>query len=118
MILGLPGESLEHMVQTARAIAAAGVWGIKIHPLYVIKGSLLESEYNRGDYSPLTEDESRDATLEVLRHLPPDMVIHRLTSDPHPEDMIAPRWMHDKEGVRERLMAAMEERGIRQGDKS
>jgi hypothetical protein len=116
MILGLPGETMGDYIFTARAIAKAGVWGIKIHPLYVVRGSSLESEYSRGDYIPLTEEQARIAAIEVLRRLPPEMVIHRLTSDPHPEDMLAPKWMHDKEGVRERLLAAMDQMEAGQGD--
>ncbi len=117
MILGLPGETQDHMVQTARAIGNAGVWGIKIHPLYVVKGSMLEKEYLTGDYRPLTEKEAGSAAIDVIERLPPEMVIHRLTSDPHPVDMLAPSWMHDKEGVRSRLIAEMESRDIRQGDR-
>ena len=53
----------------------------------------------------------------VLEELAEDTVIHRLTSDPHPEELVAPTWMLDRNGVRQRLMRAMEEADFRQGSK-
>ncbi len=115
LILGLPGESPEDMVETARAVADSEVWGVKLHPLYIIRGTALDRMYQRGLYSPLTEEQARDLTLAVLGSLPSDMVIHRMTSDPHPEDLSAPTWMLDRRGVRQRLEQAMDDRDFRQG---
>jgi radical SAM protein (TIGR01212 family) len=115
LILGLPGESVNDMIRTAEAVAAAGVHGVKLHPLYIIRGTVLESMCQRGEYNAMSEDEALEATLAVLEALPRDMVIHRLTSDPHPEELIAPLWMLDRTGVRNRLNKAMEERDFGQG---
>jgi radical SAM protein (TIGR01212 family) len=115
LILGLPGESLEDMTASARAVAEAGVDGVKIHPLYVIRGTGLERMLNEGQYRPLSERDAIEATLAVLQVIPPDMVIHRLTSDPHKEELVAPRWMLDRKSVRHRLDQALEEHEIRQG---
>jgi radical SAM protein (TIGR01212 family) len=115
MILGLPGESREDMIETARALADSGVWGVKLHPLYIVKGTHLDKMYREGQYSPLTEEDSLDLTLAVLQSLSPDIVIHRMTSDPHPAELSAPVWMLDRPGVRQRLERAMAERDFRQG---
>ncbi len=58
---------------------------------------------------------SHRRTLAVLEALPRETVIHRLTSDPHPQELVAPTWMLDRTGVRNRLNKAMEERDFRQG---
>jgi uncharacterized protein len=118
LILGLPGESVIDMIRTAKAVAAAGVHGVKLHPLYVIQGAALESMCQKGEYHVMTEEEALEATLAVLEALPREMVIHRLTSDPHPEELVAPSWMLDRTGVRRRLNKAMEERDFRQGGAS
>lgn len=115
LILGLPGESVDQMRQSAIAVADAGVQGVKLHPLYVIAGTRLEAMYRRGEYSPMSEEEALEATLAVLEVLPPEMVIHRLTSDPHPEELVAPLWMLDKRGVGNRIRSAMDARDFRQG---
>jgi uncharacterized protein len=115
IILGLPGESVSDMLKTAEAVAAAGVHGVKLHPLYIIKGTVLEAMYRNGEYCVMTEEEAREATLAVLGRLPREIVIHRLTSDPHSEELVAPAWMLDRTGVRNRLNEAMEKRDFRQG---
>ncbi|MEJ2716424.1 MAG: TIGR01212 family radical SAM protein [Deltaproteobacteria bacterium] len=117
LILGLPGESLEDMLETARTVAQARVHGVKLHPLYVIRGTALEKMHQEGRYHPLTEQEAVRATLSVLETLPGETVIHRLTSDPHPEELVAPTWMLDRQGVRKRLMVAMEHTDFRQGSR-
>ena len=118
LILGLPGESMQDMVATAKAVADAGVHGVKLHPLYVVRGTKLEEMFREGQYRPMTEHEALDATLSVLEALPREIVVHRMTSDPHREDLVEPLWMLDRKGVRTRLERAMEERDFRQGSRA
>jgi radical SAM protein (TIGR01212 family) len=115
VILGLPGETLSDMAVTAQALGGAGVWGVKLHILYVIAGTRLAEMYLRGDYAPMTEAEATEAVIMFLERLHPETVIHRLTSDPHPEELLAPQWMLDRSGTRMRLESAMTERDVRQG---
>lgn len=118
LILGLPGETVPDMVESARAVAAAGVGGVKLHPLYVIKGTGLEQMLIKGTYRPMTELEAQEATLAVLEVLPRHMVIHRISSDPHAEELVAPLWMLDGNRVRMRIQQEMAQRDFAQGAKS
>ena len=115
LILGLPGETLEDMIATARAVAKAGVQGVKLHPLYVVRGTELARLYEKGEYEPLSEEDARKAIMAVLSELPPDVVVHRLTSDPHPEELVAPSWMLNRRKVRNDLLNDMNALGFRQG---
>lgn len=115
LILGLPGESVDDMVETARAVTDAGVWGVKLHPLYVVRGTALDRMYRAGEYVPLTQEAATEATLAVMEELSPEMVIHRMTSDPHKEELAAPLWMLDREQVRKQLEETMIRTGFRQG---
>ncbi len=115
LILGLPGETLEDMIETAKAVATAGVQGVKLHPLYVVRGTELAQLYEKGEYEPLSQEDARKAIMAVLRVLPPDVVVHRLTSDPHPEELVAPSWMLDRRKVRNDLLKDMDAVGFRQG---
>jgi len=117
LILGLPGECIEDMVETAEAVAQAGAQGVKLHPLYVIRGTALEHMYQQGHYRPLTMQDAADAILSVMRALPAEMVIHRMTSDPHPEELVAPVWMLDRKEVRRYLEEMMGKTDFRQGDR-
>jgi len=81
----------------------------------VIQGTALEVMYRAGEYVPMTEESAAEATLAVMQALPEEIVIHRMTSDPHREELVAPLWMLDRRGVRIRLNALMEKTDFRQG---
>jgi len=115
LILGLPGESLQDMVTTAEVVAGAGIQGVKLHPLYVVRGTELERMFRSGLYEPLTMEQAVEAVLAVLDVLPPEVIVHRMTSDPHAEELIAPEWTLDRKKVRAFLEAKMEADDFRQG---
>jgi len=92
VILGLPFEDRGDMLATAKAVAAMEIDGIKIHLLYVIKGTRMEKLYLRGTYRCLELEEYANLVCDFLELLPPDMVIQRLTGDPHPAELVAPEW--------------------------
>ncbi len=115
LILGLPGESQDDMIETAKAVTDAGVWGVKLHPLYVVRGTDLDRMYRNGEYVPLTQSAATEATLEVMETLSPETVIHRMTSDPHREELAAPLWMLDRRQVRKQLEETMIRTDFRQG---
>ncbi|MGD9007474.1 MAG: TIGR01212 family radical SAM protein [Desulfobacteraceae bacterium] len=96
VILGLPGESHDQMRQTADYIARLPIDGIKLHLLYVIKGTPLERLYRSGQYRCLQRDEYIDLVCDVLERLPEKVVIQRLTGDPHRHELVAPLWALEK----------------------
>jgi radical SAM protein (TIGR01212 family) len=98
-ILGLPGESPEQMVQTARYIGASGADGIKLHLLHVLRGTDLAEDYLAGKFRTLELDEYIAALEQCVRVLPPRVVIHRLTGDGAKRDLLAPLWSGDKKRV-------------------
>ncbi|MDD5450843.1 MAG: TIGR01212 family radical SAM protein [Desulfovibrionales bacterium] len=115
IILGLPGETKEDMLETARLVAGLDIQGLKIHLLYVVKGSGMESLFKRGEYIPLTQQEYVDLVCDVLELMPPDVVIQRLTGDPRPEELVAPLWARDKTGTINAVRTTLKERGSFQG---
>jgi radical SAM protein (TIGR01212 family) len=115
VILGLPGEGWREMAATARYLGGLPLQGVKIHLLYVVRGSALEGLYRSGSYRPLEEGEYIRLVADFLELLPPHLVIHRLTGDPHPEELVAPAWCRDKARVLTGLRAELARRGSRQG---
>lgn len=118
VILGLPGETKEDMIETARAIGSMGILGVKIHLLYVVRGTRLHDMFAAGKYTCLTRDAYADIVADFLAVLPPDMVIHRLTGDPHRDELVAPEWALDKEANLAAIRRIMEERNIVQGSRA
>ncbi len=103
VILGLPGESTEDMVDTVRYVCGSGATGIKLQLLHILKGTDLEKEYRKGRVSVLSEDGYIDILKECVRVIPDDVVIHRLTGDGDKRLLIAPLWSGDKKHVWNRI---------------
>ena len=115
VILGLPGENREHMLTTADLLADLGVDGIKLHLLYVIKGTRLEELYHGGQVRCLQQQEYVELVCDFLERLPQQMVIQRLTGDPHPQELVAPDWALRKNETLTRIAQSFKERNTWQG---
>jgi radical SAM protein (TIGR01212 family) len=115
VILGLPGETRQHVIETAQFLGNLRVKAVKIHLLYVIKSTKLETYYKKGDYQCMTQQEYVELTCDFLEHLPPQMIIQRLTSDPHPEELVAPLWALRKNETLNRIRKRLEQRETWQG---
>ena len=99
IILGLPGEDQEKMVQTTRAAVDAGTDGIKFHLLHVLRGTELAKEYEAGKFRCLTLEEYGALLKACVAVLPETVVVHRITGDGAKKDLIAPLWSGDKKRV-------------------
>lgn len=115
IILGLPGENKEHMLSTIDHINGCGTWGVKLQLLHVLRGTGLAALYERGDYSPLSQEAYTDLVIDCLEHLNPDIVVHRLTGDGPRSLLLAPCWSLDKRNVLNTLHRGMKLRAAYQG---
>ena len=116
VILGLPGETKERMLDTVRYLAHRQVpEGIKLQLLHVLEGTDLADAYRAGEFRAMEPDEYFDVLFACLEELPPDMVIHRLTGDGPKRILIAPQWTGNKRWVLNALTREMDRRDIRQG---
>lgn len=117
VILGLPGETREQMLQTVRYVGQSGADGIKLQLLHVLEGTDLARDWREGKVPVLSLEEYILLLEDCLAVLPPDMVIHRLTGDGHKRDLLAPLWTGDKKRVLNTIKTAFARDGVRQGSK-
>lgn len=99
IILGLPGETREMMIETAKAAVAAGTDGVKFHLLHVLKNTDLAADYAAGKFECLSLPEYADILKACIAVLPKHIVVHRITGDGAKKDLIAPLWSADKKKV-------------------
>ncbi len=99
VILGLPGETEEMMLETTRQAVLAGTNGIKFHLLHVLSGTDLAKEYALGRFSCLTLEEYAHILKKCIALLPAEVVVHRITGDGAKRDLVAPLWSADKKRV-------------------
>jgi uncharacterized protein len=115
LILGLPGESPADMLHTARYVAALGINAVKLHHLHVVRQTVLEKMYRRGNVPLLTLEEYAPLVVDCLEVLPPDMIIMRLMGDAPRRQLVAPEWSLDKLGALRRIAHEMAQRNAYQG---
>ena len=109
IIIGLPGEDAQMVLETTRAAVAAGTDGVKFHLLHVLRGTDLAAEYEAGNFRCLELEEYGDILVECVKLLPEETVVHRITGDGAKRDLIAPLWSADKKRVLNYLHKRLEE---------
>ncbi len=117
IINGLPYETKEMMLETVKYLSGLDIQGIKIHMLFVIKGTELENLYNKEHFHILTRDEYIDIVCDELELLRDDIVINRITGDPDSDNVIEPTWLLKKFCVLNEIDKEMERRNSYQGIK-
>lgn len=115
IINGLPYENKKMMLETAKYLNKLKVDGIKIHMLNITKNTALEKLYEKEKFHILTKEEYIDITICQLELLNPKIVIHRITSDPDPEQLIAPSWLLKKFCLLNDIDKEMKKRDTYQG---
>ncbi|MDO8526512.1 MAG: TIGR01212 family radical SAM protein [Deltaproteobacteria bacterium] len=96
VVLGLPGETRQHILETAKYLATQPIEGVKIHNLHVVKGTMLAKTWQEGDYTPLTLEEFVSQTVDFLEFMPPHILIHRLNAHAPRALTLAPEWSVNK----------------------
>jgi radical SAM superfamily enzyme len=103
------------MLETARVLAQLDIQAIKIHLLYVVRNTPLHKMYDEGRYTCLSREMYAEIVSKVLAQFPPSVVIHRLTGDPHPAELIAPLWALEKQRNLDAIHEALRTHQLRQG---
>lgn len=115
VILGLPGETHGDMLHTARFLAAQDIQAVKIHLLYVVRGTILHQWYRDRRYTCLSREQFAATVGDFLALLPASVVIQRLTGDPHPAELVAPLWALEKQRNLEAIHSYMCKNNLYQG---
>ena len=118
IILGLPGESHEDILATAREMARLKLDAIKIHNLYAVKKTPLAEQVERGEVQLMERDDYIRTLVDVLEILPPEMIVERISGDAPPDYFIGPSWCLDKPGILLALRHELERRDTWHGKKS
>ena len=118
IINGLPYETKEDMINTVKYLNNLDIQGIKIHMLSIIKDTPLEKLYEKEHFHILTKEEYIDIVVTQLENLREEIVIHRITGDPDPKELIEPHWLIKKFCVLNDIDKEMVKRDTYQGIKA
>ncbi len=114
MIIGLPNETKQDMLDTVRLIGETAD-GVKLQLMHVLRDTKLHEMYERGEYQPLELDEYAELLFACIEHLPEHTVIHRMTGDGDKWLLIAPMWSADKKRTLNYINSQIGARNIIQG---
>ncbi|HEX7539019.1 MAG TPA: TIGR01212 family radical SAM protein [Syntrophales bacterium] len=117
IIVGLPGETREDVLETARAVAALPIDGIKIHSLLALRGTEVGRLYDEGAITLTGMGDYVATVCDILEVLPPAMVIQRLTAEGYRDIYLGPDWAANKLRVLNAIDREMEKRDTWQGSK-
>lgn len=115
IINGLPFETKNDMIETVKYLSKLDIQGIKIHMLFIIKGTELENLYNKTHFHILSKEEYIDIVCSQLELLDEKIVIHRITGDPIKELLVEPKWLIKKVNVLNDIDKEMVKRDTYQG---
>ncbi len=115
VILGLPGETREMMLQTVDYLGNLPADGIKLQLLHILEGTDLEELYKRTPFPLLSMEEYTDLIVECIGRLPGSVVIHRISGDGPKTILTEPKWSGNKRLVLNTIGKKIRENGIYQG---
>ena len=117
IIIGLPHETREDVIETAKLLASLPIDGVKIHPLHVIKGTVMALQFERGEFETLSLEEYAELCADVIEILPENVVVHRITGEVDEERLIAPDYCspRKKNLVLQKVEEVLKRRGSHQG---
>ena len=118
VILALPWDDINDTIETARILNALDVKEVKIHSLFIAKGSKLEKIYKKGEIKLKSKEEYQKNVIEFLRYINPDCAIARLVGRAPKEETIFCNWDRSWWLIRDEIVSYMESNSIKQGDKS
>lgn len=113
LIFGLPGETKEMMLETAKEAYALGIDSVKYHPLYVVKRTALANEYARGEFEPIDEELYLEVLREAIVLKPSHISVQRISAGIGDESLIAPQWCKDKNRQLRSINKALESVGLK-----
>ena len=115
IILGLPGETKEMMLETITHIGKLPISGVKLQLLHILKNTALATAYEKEPFSTFELEEYCDFVIDCVERLPENVVVHRITGDGPRKLLIAPLWSTDKKRVLNTIEKRFRERDTWQG---
>ncbi len=113
LIFGLPDETKEMMLRTAKEAYSWGIDSVKYHPLYVVKKTSLANDYLKGNFTPISEDEYLDVLVEAIRMKPQNVSVQRVTAGIDDNSLLSPDWCRYKNSQIKKINAALKPFGLK-----
>ena len=118
LMAALPGETEDDFIETVKKVCELPISGIKLHGLYVCKGTEMENEFRNKTYVPMEKQNYAELIVKALTIIPSHIVIHRLCADFTGDALVAPEWASQKGSVLRQIDELLHIQGLWQGCKA
>jgi radical SAM protein (TIGR01212 family) len=118
LIIGLPGENERHYHSTLDTVLEIGVDGLKLHPLHVVKRTILAYQWRRGGYEPLSQVDYIRIATDLIERTPQHIIFHRVTATASKDILLAPEWCSQKWNILNGIEKELRQRGTRQSSRA
>lgn len=115
LIVGLPGETPEMSHESHRRVMELGTQGLKLHPLHVVRHTMLAKQWRQGEYVTLDEKQYITTACDLIKQTPDEVVYHRLTATANTSILLAPAWCNKKWSVLNAIYEQLLHEGAKQG---
>ncbi len=115
LILNLPGDNMVDVVENAKVLSALGVQQVKLHALYIMKGTVMGSQYEAGEFKIISVEEYKERVITFLEYLNPEIVVQRLIGRAPEENSLFVNWNMSWWRIRDEIEAQMQQQGTYQG---
>ena len=118
LIVGLPGETEAHCHATLDIVLETGVDGLKLHPLHIVKHTLLAHQWRKGEYAPLSREGYIAMAANLIERTPANIIYHRVTATASRDVLLAPAWCAEKWNLLNGIEIKLRQRNTRQGSRA
>lgn len=117
IINGLPYETYDMMLETAKTVGQLDIQGLKIHNLFILKNTQLHDMYLEDPFPLLSREDYISLVVDQLSYIPQNVVIERLTGDAPLQDLVEPLWSIKKVTILNDIDKLMKLENRYQGDR-
>lgn len=116
LILNLPWDTDRDAIEAAHIMSALQLDQVKLHALYIVKGTVMAEQYEKGELELIGRDEYQKRVILFLRHLSSNIVLQRVIGRAPAENTLFSNWSTGWFKIRDGIIRQMEEQGFKQGD--
>ena len=113
LIFGLPDETKEMMIETAKQAYSWGIDSVKYHPLYVVKRTSLGNDFIKGNFTPISEEDYLDVLVKSIEMKSENISVQRVTAGIDDDSLLSPDWCRDKNRQIKNINKALKPIGLK-----
>lgn len=107
LILNLPWDDMIDTIENAKTLSALGIDEIKLHALYIVKGTVIGDQYEKEEFTMISKEEYKLRVIRFLEYLDPNIVVQRIIGRAPEENGLFVNWNTSWWKIRDEIVETM-----------